>query len=394
MFDSLKIDEVVMKEKNKNRNKKMRILYLHPDLGAGGGAEELRLTILKYINVRKYDIRLCCLAEKGELGREIEDLGFFVDVMGTSQRLFNFTSLFLIFNYLRKHKFDIVQTCRSVPNLYGRLAAMLAKVPYIISEEHCYYERYNPNFGYLFKIMNKILSRYTYKIITCSDAVKQRIAKEERINEDKFLTLHNAIDIKRFVVDCSKEEARLKLGLNPHVPVIGFVSTLAVRKGHSHLLQAMRLILYSYPEAKLLIVGQGPLRQKLEAFVERYDLNNSVYFLGLRRDIPLILKAMDIFISPAIKEAFGINLIEAMYSGLPCIATNVGGVPEVVKDNETGILVPPSNPQALAKAAKELLDKPDLAKRFGAAGRRRVLEHFTADKYIEKLENLYDGLLN
>jgi len=177
------------------------------------------------------------------------------------------------------------------------------------------------------------------------------------------------------------------------MPVIGFVASLAPRKGHIYLLQAMRLILYSYPELKLLIVGVGPLRRKLEVFVQQNHLGNSVRFMGSRRDIPQLLKAMDIFVSPAIKEAFGINLIEAMYSEVPCIATNVGGIPEVVRDGQTGILVPSANPEALARAVKELLDKPELAKKYGEAGRKRVLENFTADKYIEKLENLYDELI-
>lgn len=375
-------------------NKKIRILYLQPDLGAGGGAEELRLTILKYIDRNKYDIRLCCLMEKGEIGEEIERVGLPVDLVKTSQRLFNFLSFFRILAYLKKHRFDVVQTCRSIPNLYGRLAAIAAKVPYIISEEHSYYERYNPSLGYLFKVVNRILARRTYRIITCSDAVRQAIIKEEGIEENKSLTIHNAIDINKFALDDSKEEARLQLGLGRTVPVIGFVSSLVERKGHIYLLRAMRSILSWHPDAKLIIAGQGPLKRELESFAERQGLGNCVYFLGLRRDVPLILRAMDIFVSPAIKEAFGINLIEAMYSGLPCIATNVGGIPEVVKDGQTGMLVPPANPEALAKTIKELLDKPDLAERFGAAGKKRVLDNFTADKYIEKLENLYDNLFN
>ena len=245
-------------------------------------------------------------------------------------------------------------------------------------------------------MINKVLSRYTHKIITCSDAVKQRLAQEEKVPEDKFLTIHNVIDVKKFMVNCSKKEARIKLGLNPDVPVIGFIASLAPRKGHIYLLQAIRLILYSYPELKLLIVGEGllPLKRKLEAFVRQNRLCGCVQFLGTRRDIPLLLKAMDIFVSPAIKEAFGINLIEAMYMGVPCIATRVGGIPEVVKNDETGILVPPADPEALAKAIKELLSKPRLSKKYGEAGRKRVLENFTVDKYIEKLENLYDELLS
>lgn len=369
-------------------NKKIKILYLQPTLGIGG-AEELRLTILKYINKEKYDIRLCCLVEKGEIGKEIEDLGFRVDVIGTSDRLFNILALPLIFAYLKQNKFDLVQTCLPAPNLYGRVAALFAKVPWIIAEEHSYYERYNLYLGCLFRMINNTLSKYTHKIISCSDAVKQRVAEEEKIPEYKFLTIHNVIDTKKFMLDYSKEQARNNLGLNPDEPVIGSVASLAPRKGHIYLLQAMRLLLRSYPKSKLLIVGEGPLRRKLEIFVQQNHLSGAVKFLGFRRDVSLLLKAMDIFVSSAIKEAFGINLIEAMYSGIPCIATNVGGVPEVVVDAQTGILVPPANPEALARAIKVLLDNPDLAAKYAEAGKRRVLENFTVGKYVERLEALY-----
>ena len=391
MFGCPKIVKIPIKGNKKKQNRRLKILYLQLALGVGG-AEELRLTVLKYINKEKYDIRLCCLVEKGEIGKEIEKLGFRVDVIGTSERLSNILSFFPIFAYLKQNKFDVVQTSLPTPNLYGRVAALFTRVPYIIAEEHSYYERYNRYLGYLFRMINKVLVRHTHRIISCSDAVKQRVAKEEKVSEDHFLTIHNAIDTKKFVANCSKKESRIKLGLNPDMPVIGFIASLAPRKGHIYLFQAMRLTLYSYPELKLLIVGEGPLRRKLEVFVQQSHLGNSVEFMGSRRDIPQLLKAMDIFVSPAIKEAFGINLIEAMYSEVPCIATNVGGIPEVVRDGVTGILVPQADPQALARAIKELLDKPELAKKYGEAGRRRVLENFTADKYIEKLENLYDGL--
>ena len=374
-------------------NKRIKILYLQPSLGIGG-AEELRLTILKYINKEKYDIRLCCLAGKGEIGKEIEDLGFRVDAIGTSQRLFNVLPAFLIFAYLKQNKFDIVQTCLPAPNLYGRLAALFARVPCIISEEHSYCERYNPHFSYIFKTINFLLSKYTDKIIACSNAVAQRLSKEERISKNKFLVLHNIIRPQKFIVNYTKDEVKIKLGLTPDDTVIGYVGCLSQVKGPFYLLEAFKKILSSYPKAKLLVVGDGPLKAMLKTVSEEKGIGNSVLFMGFRRDVPQILKAIDVFVLPSTGEGFGISLIEAMYMGLPCVATNVGGIPEVVENGSTGILVPPANSEALAKAIKELLDKPELAKKYGAAGKKRVLENFTADKYIEKLENLYDELLN
>jgi glycosyltransferase involved in cell wall biosynthesis len=154
----------------------------------------------------------------------------------------------------------------------------------------------------------------------------------------------------------------------------------------------MRSILHSYPETKLLLAGEGPSRKELEDFVQQNRLSDSVQFLGLRKDTPLLLKAMDILVSSSTKEAFAINLIEAMYMGLPCVATNIGGTPELVIDGQTGILVEPADSEALSRAIKELLNRPDLAKEYGEAGKKRALESFTMDKYIVRLEKLYDQL--
>jgi len=374
-------------------NNKIKILYLQPSLGIGG-AQELRLTVLKYINKEKYDIRLCCLVEKGEIGKEIEKLGFRVDVIGTSERLFNILSFFPIFAYLKQNKFDIVQTALPVPNLYGRLAALFTRVPCIISEEHSYCERYNPRFSYVFKTINFLLSKHTDRIIACSNAVAQRLSKEEKISKNKFLVLHNIIKPQKFIVNYTKDETKIKLGLSPDDTVIGYVGSLTKVKGPAYLLEAFKKILHFYPTAKLLFVGDGPLKKMLKTVSAEKGIGNSVLFMGYRRDVPQILKAIDVFALPSVGEGFGISLIEAMYMGLPCVATDVGGIPEVVKNGGTGILVPPANSEALAKAIKELLDKPELAKRYGAAGKKRVLENFTADRYIEKLENLYDKLLS
>ena len=176
-------------------------------------------------------------------------------------------------------------------------------------------------------------------------------------------------------------------------PVIGYVGSLSKVKGPVYLLEAFKKILHFYPTAKLLVVGDGPLKTMLKTVSAEKGISDSVLFMGFRRDVPQILKAMDVFVLSSVDEAFGISLIEAMYMGLPCVATNVGGIPEVVKNGSTGILVAPANSEALAKAIKELLDKPELAERYGAAGKKRVWENFTADKYIDKLENLYDELL-
>ncbi len=372
--------------------KKIKILYIHPNLKAGG-AEEIRLTFLKHIDRTRYDVTLYCIGEKGRIGKEIEALGYRVHEEKGSLRFLNIFTLFKILKYMNGHHFDIVHMTLSIPNFYGRIAAMILGIRPIIVEEQNYYERYPRGLRYIFKKINQLLSRGTSSIIANSEAVKQYLIKEEKVPEHKILTLYNAIDPDKFIVKKSKEELRAVLGLRQN-PVLGYVASFSERKGHVYLIKSFQKVLQSYPNAALLLIGEGQaLERELRAYVEANGLDKSVVFMGLRRDIPQLLTSMDVFVASPLKEAFGINLAEAMYMRIPCVATNVGGVPEVIKDRETGILVPPADPDTLAEAVKELLDKPELAKRYSEAGKKRVEELFFVDEYKTKLEALYSELL-
>lgn len=385
-------DRMVLVCRKKTGTDKPRILFLHPNLNVGG-AEQNRLSILKYINKEKYDIKLCCLTKKGLIGDEIESLGFPVDCLGVSDRSFNLKTTISLYRYFKKNNFSLLHTCLSNTNLHGRIAARLAGVPVIISEEQSEYERYNPHLGVFFKPLNRFLSQFTDKIITCSEKTKEVIAKEENIPKDKFLVLHNVIDKDKFNSLSSKKKLMEEFGLSDKDIVIGYVATLTKRKGHVYLLEAFKILTGSFENLKLALVGDGSLKDELELWVSKNNLKDRVIFTGQRRDIAGILSTFSVFVSPAMFEAFGIVLIEAMYMGLPCVAFRVGGIPEVIQDGSTGFLVNPGNSTALAQAVMQLLNDPLLASRLGQNGRRRVEENFTADKYAQLLGNLYDSLL-
>ncbi len=372
--------------------RKARLLFLHPTLGVGG-AEQNRLSVLKNISRNKYDITLCCLTGKGKIAEELESCGYKVDCLRHSDRSFNLLATLALYRYIKKNKFDIVHTCLSNTNLHGRLAAKLAGVPIIISEEQSEYERYNAAFGVFFRLINHCLSGFTDKIIVCSEKTGRVIAKEEKIPSARLSVLYNCIDCAEFKAKKTKEDVLRELGLSGQELLIGYVASLAHRKGHEYLLQAFKLVVESFSEARLILVGEGYLKNKLISQIEKYNLPGKVIFLGQRRDIPDILQVLKIFVSPALSEAFGIVLIEAMYMALPCVATKVGGVPEVIKDGRTGILVPPRDAKALYEAIKLLLDNPETAQKFGESGRQRVLENFTAKSYARRLQVLYDGFL-
>ena len=177
------------------------------------------------------------------------------------------------------------------------------------------------------------------------------------------------------------------------MPVIGHVGHFADHKGHRYLVEAVPAILRRFPDIKVVLVGEGELRSEVEAQVNRLGIVKSVIFTGFRTDISSILASFDLFVLPSHLEGLCTSVMDAMAVGLPVVATRTGGVPEVVEDGETGLLVPPRDPDALADGVLRMLNDPGLRYRMGQAGRRRVLDHFSADAMVEGTENIYYEIL-
>ncbi len=371
-------------------NSPKKILYLHNTLGAGGGAEALRYTMLKYIDREKYDIRLCCLVRKGEIGEDIEKLGFNVDLLNTSDKVYNLAAIIKLYKYLHRNKIDILQTAFFNVNLLGRVAGILAGVPKIIIEEHSYYERYNPRLGFILKGVNKYLSRFTYKIIACADIVAKRISLEENIPMDKFCVIPNTVDPERMKPGKNNDVLKKQLGIKEDEVVIGYIASFAPRKGHEFLVEALEKATKEFSKVKVLLVGVGPLKGKIEGMVREKGLSEVFIFLGLRQDIPDIISHLDIYVQPSLAEAFSISITEAMSMGVACIVTDVGGNREIVGDDNCGVFIPSKNPEALKDAIIKLARDSVLRQKLGKAARERITKVFTPKKYINSLEELYD----
>lgn len=368
------------------------VVFAHRNLTVGG-CEELRLSLLARIDHEKYTIRFVCFNGKGIIGEEIESLGYPVDVLNTSDRWFNLLAPLKLASYLRLHPCTILQASLFSVNLHARIAARLAGVPIVLCEEHSDYERYSSPMAWVLRPVHRWLARWTDGFTVPSEAVKRSLVSVDGIPAERFTVLYNTALPERFNTPLTPAEARQRLGLPPTEPVIGVTASLAPRKGQIHLIEAMHTLVQSFPNLRCLIVGTGSDGPHLEGAIKRWGLEGRVLLLGLRRDVPEVLRALDIFISPAIEEAFGINILEAMLMGLPVVATAVGGVPEVVLDGITGLLVPPRDPVALAAAIERLLKDQLLAERMGHDGQRRARKHFSPERYLSTLESLWETLL-
>ena len=378
-------------------SRRLKIVYLHPSLGVGG-AEELRVITLKHLDRSRYDVRVCCLGDLGPIGVEIAALGYPVDALGRSDRTFDLGTTLALRRYLREHAPDVVQTSLFRTNWHGRLAALLAGVPVLIAEEHSLHDphvgfyRYSARLGPLFRAGDRWLAGRTAAIVACSQAVADSIIADEGIPPERFVVIPNAADPERLLPILGRAATRARLGYTDREMVLGTVSSLTAVKGHFVLLEAFAEARRAVPGLRLLIVGDGPARPEIEAAVVRLGLRAVVRLVGRTRALGDLISSMDVFASAALSEGFGINFLEAMALGVPCVAFRLGGIPEVVLDGETGILVPPRDVHAFGDALVRLATDAPLRLKLGAAGRARVAASFTAERYAQAMADLYERL--
>ncbi len=336
-------------------------------------------------------------------------------------------ALFFILRILLKEKPKIVHTHCSKAGIIGRWAALLAGIPIIVHTPHGHI--YSPgrfNFGVirtsLLLYLERLTTCFTDRIFAVTDIEKREILNFGITRKrEKIIVVHSGVEIEKYrdvCVDVSKKKA--SFGLYKEAEVVGTVGRLVPLKGHCYFLSCIPKVLSAFPttarcycatvtrlaegdacvpyySAKppapiFLFVGDGELRLELEEQAARLGVERNVIFTGLRRDVPEILKCLDVLVLSSTHEAMGKVLVEAMACGLPIVATKVGGVPRVVSDGVTGILVKPASPSALADAIIKLLKDKKLAKEMGEHGKIRATA-FSAEAMVKDIINTYLSLL-
>ena len=240
---------------------------------------------------------------------------------------------------------------------------------------------------------NWFLYRGLDRVIGVSEAVRQDILRTNwGLKPDKVVTIHNGIDPAPFLKLHDKETLRQELFPDIHAKVwFGTAGRLSKVKNHFRLLEAFRHCLEGCSESVLLLCGYGDAERELKEHALSLGITERVRFLGFRRDIAQVLATLDVFTLPSLREGFGLALVEAMCSGVPVIASQVGGIPEILGETPTGELIDPENTESLAAAMIRMTKLSDAERKvLGEAARTRVLENFTAEKMIRQYELLYE----
>jgi len=290
----------------------------------------------------------------------------------------------------KNKRVDIIHTFFEKSEVMGWLAARLSGIPVWITSRR--------DLGFKRKRIYDKIFRFTLKdckkcIANCN-AVRDQAIQQENIPPEKIEVIYNGLDLSEYQQTVKNKSLREELGLLNGTPLVGLIANFNFEiKGHIYFLGAAKKILGKVPDAKFVLVGDGPLRPRYEEVARELNIKKDVYFLGIRTDVPTIISNLDVAVLSSTNEGFSNVIMESMAAGKPVVATKVGGSKEMVSDGITGYLVPPADSQAMAGAIINLIQNPDKAIAMGSAGREVVKEKFTVETMVKKYEELYFSLL-
>ena len=356
------------------------IIFVHSRLTMGG-AERLRLSLLRELYRRGIPCRICLLQEVGELVEPIRAVGFPVDVLGVSTSLYSVSTQRKLRSYFKQHQPRVVHAGLFVTNVHVTAAVKSSSICPVVIEEHGHssWKKWHH------RLLDRKVCRRADAVLCCSRSVKRHVQSVIQIPDDRFFPIHNCVDPVPIASDgrVSTEQLRRELGISSQSFVVGAVGKLRTEKGYTYLLQAWRkFIATANDTCNLVIVGDGPLRQQLQN--QAADLKG-VIWTGQSTDVAKMMSVMDVFAFPSIDEGLGIALLEAMNAGKAVIASDTGGIPEVVDNNRNGLLASPRDSMQLAERLTELYRNPDKRKALAAAAKNDIRFHYTPAAYCDQI---------
>jgi len=367
-----------------NTMKKINVLQITHDLRIGG-LQEVVVNICRSIDKSRFNVKVLCLRDKGPLSTKIEKLG--IDVIEIEKRpgkvdYFAFTKVAKI---IKDNNIDVVHTHNTQPFVDGTLGALLAGRKLIVHTDHA--RDFPDKYRYMFA--EWLMSQFAYKVVGVSAHTCENLRKYEHISSKKLQVIENGVDGDIYRKDIDYKKKCAELGISPDDLVIGLGVRLVEQKGISYLLHAMNKLISDYPNIVLLIAGEGDQRRALEEMSVDLKLGKHVKFLGPRMDIDEILKVIDIYVLPSFWEGLPMVLLEAMASGCPIVATNVGGVGKAIEHGVNGTLIPPRDSDAIYLAIKELIDNPELRDAYAESGQKIFDKKFSSKGMVDKYQDIF-----
>ena len=389
---------------------KIKTIHIITRLDKGGSAENTLLTVMG-LDREIYDVVLVHglsiesnmaedefrAVEKSLMDVEKEGVRV-ITIPSLVRRIHLFYDLrafFALIKILRNERPDIVHTHTSKAGILGRWAAFFVRVPVIIHTPHghVFWGYFGKLKTRIFILLEKISALVTDRLVMLTEQEKIDHLHFHIAPENKFSVVHSGINLDEFS-NTSVDPAAMKrrLGIPEDNLIVGTVGRLTSIKGHRYLIEAARKIAGSRPDTTFVILGDGELLDELKNMVTRSDIEENIKFLGWRSDVAEVMSTFDIFALPSLNEGMGRVLVEAMALGRPIVASNIGGIPDLVVDCENGYLVPVGDVETLAARIKKLLDDPEKREEMGECGKKIAID-YSANAMVEKIDRVYRKLV-
>lgn len=371
-------------------------IAFHTDARAWGGAEVYLTQLLESVRAAGIEPHVYC-ADRPRAADWLKDLrqrGFAVTVFRPSKE-FSVPGFFAARKLLAGY--DVVHFNKTNPRncLCAIAGAGSVGTKVIVATEHLASPPVShvPFGRSIITLLVRMTNRLIDRTIAVSEVSRRMLMENYRISPNRIVTIRNGIDLARFDAEFDVDAVKSELGLEPEDRVAVLIGAFVARKGHRYALRAAQTILEQIPTFKLVLVGGGSLEAELRAESDELGVSRAVVFAGFRRDVPAVLAASDVLLLPSEDECLPLVILEAMASGLPVVATDVGGISEVVKHEVTGRLIEPGDPRQLSDALIEILSDPDRARAMGRAGRAWIETGASAEACTGAVLRLYEHLL-
>ena len=381
---------------------RIRVLRIIARLNVGGPA--LHTTLLtKRLDPKRYETRLVtgreAPREDNHLELHGESVGNLIMIPELGREIQGWSdirTLIKLIQVMKEFQPHIVHTHTAKAGALGRLAALLTGTPIVLHtyHGHIFHGYFSPMKARLFRLIERYLADFTDQLITVSPAVRDELLSLGVGRSEQFRVIPLGLDLTPFRKAAAlRGELRSELQLTSEDLLVGMVARLVPIKRHHLLLEVASRIVNTIPTCHFLLVGDGELRKELEVQTHRLQINDRVHFLGWRTDLARIYADLDLVVLTSANEGLPVSLIEAMAAAKPVVATNVGGVSDLVQDGETGYLVPSNDTNAFTKALSSLLSDAQGCQLFGLAGQKKVYPSFSADRLVADIDCLYTDLI-
>ncbi len=367
--------------------RRKRILHFI-ETGGLGGAERAAVDLAFRLPEERFESELASLQGGGWLAEKAREIGLPFHVVPSGGSV-DWRLIRGLIGLVRDGNFDLLQTHLMDSNFYGAVSGFLGRFP-VVAVEHG--DAHHPGKTQIQRLKPKTIGYLADAWVAVSRFTREALIRRFNIPENKVRVIPNGIPMEVYGGSGGRL-SRADLGIPEDSFLIGAVGNLYPVKGHRYLIEATARLAAPFPGLHVAIAGSGGEEERLRALARDLQISDRVHLLGRRSDIPDFLKVLDVFALPSESEAHPLSLCEAMAAGIPSVASNVGGVPEVIEDGRSGILFPAGDVDALAKAVKDLIESPDRRKSLGVAAEERVRREYSTERMLERYSDLYEEVL-